>query len=85
MFLILSLSSHSYAEVHTTLSHPLPALLMLLFIGAGIYHMMLGMRTIIEDYVPDTHTREWCLAGNLFFCVVVGLTCVYAILRLSFT
>ncbi len=84
VFLVLSLVGRSYAEVHATLSHPLPALLLLLFVGAGIYHMQLGMRTIIEDYVHASQSKDWCLAGNLFFCVLVGLTCVYAVLRLSF-
>ena len=85
VFLLLSLAGRSYGEVHATLSHPFPALLLLLFVGAGIYHLMLGMRTIIEDYVPDTHMREWALVANLFFCTVAGLVCVYAIFRLSFT
>ncbi len=84
VLLVLTLVGRSYADVHATLSHPLPALLMLLFIGAGVYHMQLGMRTIIEDYVHGEMVKDWCLAGNLFFAIVIGLTCVYAVCRLSF-
>ena len=84
VFLVLSLVGRSYAEVHATLSHPLPSVLLLLFILAGVYHMLLGMRTIIEDYVHDNHVKELCLAGNAFFCVTVALACVFAVLRLSF-
>ena len=29
--------------------------------------------------------RIWSLAANLFFCFVVGMACVYAVMRLSFT
>jgi len=57
---------------------------MLLFILAGVYHMQLGMRTIIEDYIHGEHAKGWCLAANLFFSVAVGIACIYAVLRLSF-
>lgn len=82
--LVLSLAGRSYAEVHSTLSHPFPALLLLMFVLAGTYHMQLGMRTIIEDYVHGPHVKELCLAANLFFCAAVALTSVFAVLRLSF-
>jgi succinate dehydrogenase / fumarate reductase membrane anchor subunit len=84
VLLVLSMVGRTYGEVHATLSHPFAALLMLLFIGAGIYHMQLGMRAVIEDYVHTERTKDWCLAANLFFSIVVGLTCCYAMLRLSF-
>ena len=84
VLLVLSLLGRSYGSVHATLSQPVPALLMLLFIGAGVYHMQLGMRTIIEDYVHGELSKDWCLAANAFFCIAVGLACIYAVLRLSF-
>jgi succinate dehydrogenase / fumarate reductase membrane anchor subunit len=85
VILVLDLLGKSYSEVHATLSHPFPALLLLLFIGAGIYHMQLGMRVIIEDYIHGSHAKDAALAANLFFCAALGLTCVFAVLRLSFT
>ena len=83
VFLVLSMLGKSYAEVHATLSHPIPALILLLYVGAGIYHMQLGMRTIIEDYIHGAHLKDAALAANLFFCAVLGLTCAFAVLRLS--
>lgn len=84
VILVLSLVGKTAAEVHGTLSQPVSALLLLLFLGAGIYHMQLGMRTIIEDYIHGAHAKDICLTANLFFCVVVGLTCIFAVLKLSF-
>ena len=84
VLLVLVLVGRSYAGVRTTLSHPFPALLMLLFIGAGIYHMQLGMRTIIEDYVHHEMIKDWALTANLFLAIAVGATCAYAVCRLSF-
>jgi succinate dehydrogenase / fumarate reductase membrane anchor subunit len=85
VWLVLSLLGKPYPDAHATLSRPLPAILLLLFILAGIYHMQLGMQNIIEDYVHGGHAKEWSLAANLFFCAVVGMACIYAVLRLSFT
>ncbi len=82
--LVLSLVGRDYNNVRNLLGHPLPALLMLLFIGAGIFHMQIGMKAILEDYVHNPHVKEWSLMGNLFFSICVGLACIYAVLRLSF-
>lgn len=84
VWLMLSLVGRSYDEAHAFMSRPLPAIAMLLVIGTGIYHMQLGMRTIIEDYIHGEHTKDWSLAASLFFSVAIGVACVYAVLRLSF-
>ena len=84
VWIILSLIGKDLETVRKTLGSPLPAILMLLFVPTGVYHMMLGMQTIIEDYVHGEHARTFSLMANMFFCAVVGLACVYAILRLSF-
>jgi succinate dehydrogenase / fumarate reductase membrane anchor subunit len=84
VWIVLSLIGKSYDEAHAYLGRPVPAIVMLLVLITGIYHMQLGMRTIIEDYVHGEHSKEWSLAANLFFAVVIGVACVYALLRLSF-
>ena len=81
---MLSLVGRTYDEAHAFMARPFPAITMLLVIGAGIYHMHLGMRTIIEDYVHGEHTKDWSLALSLFFSVAVAVACIYAVLRLSF-
>ena len=85
VWLILSLVHKDYAAARAELGQPFPAILMLLFILASIYHMKLGMQTIIDDYVHESHVKDWSLMANLFFCAGVGLACVYAVLKLSFT
>ena len=84
VWILLSLVGTDYATVRATLGSPLPAILMLLFLLVGIYHMMLGMQVIIEDYVHGEHAKVWCLKLNMFFSALIGIACVYSVLRLSF-
>jgi succinate dehydrogenase / fumarate reductase membrane anchor subunit len=83
--IVLSLSGKDYAAARAELGHPIVAILMLLFILSGVFHMKLGMQSIIDDYVHDAHWKEWSLIANLFFSVCIGLACIYASLKLSLT
>lgn len=81
---VLSLLGKDHAAVRAELGHPIPAILMLFFILATVFHMKLGMQSIIDDYVHDMHLKEWSLIANLVFSISIGLACVYAMLKLSF-
>ena len=84
VWIVLGLVGKSYDEAHAYLARPVPAIMMLLVLLTSVYHMQLGMRTIIEDYVHGEHAKDLSLAANLFLAVVVGVACVYSVLRLSF-
>ncbi|MDX7953196.1 succinate dehydrogenase, hydrophobic membrane anchor protein [Lichenihabitans sp. Uapishka_5] len=84
VWLVLSMVGRGYDEVHATMAHPLASITLLLVVGTSLYHMQLGMRTIIEDYLHGERLKEWSLAANLFFAIALGVACVYAVLRLSF-
>ena len=85
VMILLSLVGLDFGGVRARLSHPFNAIVLLLFVLAGIYHMQLGMRTIIEDYVHSEAARTSALMANLFFCVALGLACIFAVLKLSLT
>jgi succinate dehydrogenase / fumarate reductase membrane anchor subunit len=83
VWVLLSLLSKDYNGARAELGEPLPALLVLMFVLAGVYHMTIGMRSVIVDYVHGA-AREWALTANTLFCGALGLACVYAILRIGF-
>jgi succinate dehydrogenase / fumarate reductase membrane anchor subunit len=82
---VVSLLGKDYVAARTLLGQPLPALVLLLFVLAGIYHMKLGMQAILDDYVHSPKAKEFALVANLFFSISIGLACIYATLKLSFT
>jgi succinate dehydrogenase / fumarate reductase membrane anchor subunit len=84
VWLILDLLHKDYNGVRAVLARPIPAILLLAFILAGIVHMELGMRSIIIDYIGG-QSRAWSLAANTCFAALLALACLYATLRVAFT
>ena len=82
--LVIALIGRDFGDVRRALSHPLVAIPMVLFIGAALMHMRLGMQTIIEDYVHSEGRKIVCLMLNTFFVIAVGAVAVYSLLKLSF-
>ena len=73
-----------YPAAVALLSHPLVAILMLLFILSACIHMRLGMQVVIEDYIQSEGTKVLAVMANTFFAIAVGAASVYAVLKLSF-
>ncbi len=81
---IVMLAGADHAAFVAYLSNPIVAIIMLLMIVSGVYHMYLGMAVIIEDYVHSDGLKMIALVGNNFFSIAVGLASVFAILKISF-
>lgn len=84
VWLIAHLAGVGHAAAKATISQPIVALALLLLVLSGVVHMRLGMQTIIEDYIHKEGTKIVLLVLNTFFAIVVGLACVYAVMKLSF-
>jgi succinate dehydrogenase / fumarate reductase membrane anchor subunit len=82
--IVMMVMGRNHAAAVQILGSPFVAILMLLFVITTGYHMWLGMQVIIEDYVHHELGKLALLMANTFFCAVVGLACIYALLKLSF-
>jgi succinate dehydrogenase / fumarate reductase membrane anchor subunit len=81
--IVLTMVHKDYNAARAVMSEPFPAVLVLLFVLAGLYHTELGMRSVIVDYVHGP-LREWALIANSCAAVALGIACVYAVLRIGF-
>jgi succinate dehydrogenase / fumarate reductase membrane anchor subunit len=84
ILIMVALLGRNHAAVVQILGSPVVAIIMMLFIVAMAYHMKLGMQVVIEDYVHNEGTKYAMLIGNSFFCFVIALAAIFAILKLSF-
>lgn len=82
--IVVTLVGRSHATVLATLSKPLISVLLVAAIISVAIHMRLGMQIIIEDYVHSEFRKVVLLMLNTFFAWGVGLSCIFAVLKISF-
>ncbi len=71
-----------YQTAIAWLNQPLNAILMLLFIVSLYYHAVLGLQTIIEDYIESEWQKIGCLILVKFLVWIAGLSAVLAVLKI---
>jgi succinate dehydrogenase / fumarate reductase membrane anchor subunit len=81
--IVVALLGRNHAAAMQIIGSPLVAIVMILFILSITYHMWIGMQEIIVDYVHGPAAKYLALFSNMFFCGVLGLASIYAVLKLS--
>ena len=81
---LICLTGAGRDDVLDWLSNPFSAILMLLLIVAGFYHLKLGLQVIIEDYVHVEGVKLTVLLLNTFVCFVAGAVSAFAVLKIAF-
>ena len=77
-------AAHAYLDAMDWIKAPVNAALTAALIGIGSYHMQLGMRTIIEDYIARRFTLSLLLILNLFACWIIAAVGILSILKVAF-
>jgi succinate dehydrogenase / fumarate reductase membrane anchor subunit len=78
----LRLVGGSMIDALTFFQHPLNAVLMALFMMIVLYHMVLGLQVVIDDYVPSTGGRIALMLLTRAFAIAVGAACIISLLRI---
>ena len=71
------------AEMVRWIRAPVPLVLLVCLIISTFWHMELGLRVVIEDYVHRNDARLAMLLATRAACIVAGLLCLFAVLRLG--
>ena len=79
----LTLAGGDYDNAVAWLGHPLNAALLALTLIAGCFHMQLGMRTIIEDYIERPGSKLALLILNVFVAWGAGALALVSLLKVA--
>jgi succinate dehydrogenase / fumarate reductase membrane anchor subunit len=81
----LQMARGDYDSAAKWLASPVNAGLASLLALAAFWHMQLGMRTIIEDYIGRASTKAILLVLNVFTCWLGGALTILAMLKVALT
>jgi succinate dehydrogenase / fumarate reductase membrane anchor subunit len=70
-------------EVTIFFQHPVNAALMSIFVVILLYHMQIGLQSVIDDYVQHTGLKVFWLLLNRGFAILVGVASIIALLRIA--
>ena len=65
------------------IAQPFNAVVILLGVGAALYHMRIGMQVVVEDYIARSGTKAVILILNTFVCIVLFAVAAFAVLKIA--
>jgi succinate dehydrogenase / fumarate reductase membrane anchor subunit len=81
---LLSLPSFDHVTVIAWMAQSWTALLLVVLVLVATWHSQLGIRVIIEDYVPGSGSKTLSLVVSTFIHVLIAAAGVFAVLKVAF-
>ncbi len=82
---IIGLQGASYDEFRFWLAQPANAVLMIILIFSVLYHAVLGLQVVAEDYISSEWFKIMNIIGQKIFIMTLGILCIFSILKIAFT
>jgi succinate dehydrogenase / fumarate reductase, membrane anchor subunit len=71
-----------YASAQSWLSSPFNAVGTLLLVLTGVFHMRLGLQTVIEDYIHKPMTRTLCMLANTAIPAILAVVAALSVAKI---
>lgn len=82
IYAIVSATKSGFAGAEEFVAKPWNAILLILTFGAALYHMRLGVQTVIEDYIGKSGTRQALLILNTFAVFALMAATILSVLKI---
>ncbi len=82
VYQLMSLVDATHAQVTAWLAVPVNVVLMLLLLGSMIWHSMLGLQVVVEDYVHSAWAKVALLGALRFAHFGIGVVVTVAVFRI---
>ena len=84
VFALIGLPDRGYETVTAWIAQPINAVLLSLLVGTMLYHSLLGLQVVIEDYVSNHGTKIVTMLALQFIHFVLGALGIFSVLRIAF-
>ena len=81
--LLPNLAGATYTEFVTLMQFPVTPIVLALLVGVGLWHMKLGLQTIIEDYVHSEGCKVALQICMTFATVLLGVAGLVSLVMLA--
>jgi succinate dehydrogenase / fumarate reductase membrane anchor subunit len=84
VFALIGLPDRSYETVTAWMAQPINAVLLSLLVGTALYHSLLGIQVVVEDYVSNHGAKIVTMLALQFIHFVLGALGIFSVLRVAF-
>jgi len=83
VFSLAQLPAGNYEAVRWWVAAPSVAVALVLFLACALYHSMLGVQVVIEDYIAADGTKIVALLLSKFVHAIAAVAGIFAVLKIA--